>query len=633
VSEVKERSGAQQVRKVVVAPQPTLAHFCQQATSWLILVVIALTPLVWGGMKPWAIQIVHGVVWLAGLLWVARLSVVRRIELVTNPLSALVLILVSYIIVRYGLAEVESVARPEMMLAVTVGFLFFLTLNNNSHRLHVTLVVVMMTVVAVGLVLYEGWQCLGGFGFWQHPKFLAGQFSGTFLRPGDLAGFLGLIFPLIASFFFFSRWSHKAKIALLIAATLVMAGLALTHSLGGWLGALASIVVLGQLLLRRRNIRMRWVIIGGTLWLVLVVGALMVLPGQPTAAAEPPLIPLWRSAFALARQHWSLGIGPGMFPWHYISHRTVQSTPTIIRNEYLQVFTDYGLVGLALLLWLAVIYVIACVRILSARAERYSINTLSNRYAFVVGALGTCAAIAVQSAIDSPLQVPANLCLLAVIMATSLTCGVHPSGKLDDDLEQLGRRQTIPMKGIMKWALIFGLLFVLGLQATRLRKSVPAEWLLARAQSYQANLNWADAETDYLRAWKFDIRSYRIALLLGDFYSARATWTTGDHASLTEEALRWYDRAYTRNPYVAEALVKMGRLYDLLGKRDQAFERFQRALDIDPQNAAFHTQLALHYLRWQNATDAIKQFRHALQLNPADTAAEQELQILDDDEL
>src|SRR5476649_1350173 len=97
-----------------------LAHFCQQAVSWLIMVVIALTPLAWGGMKPWAVQIVHGLVWLAGLLWLARLILLRRIELAANPLSAPVLVLVSYIIIRYGLAEVESVARPEMMLAVTV---------------------------------------------------------------------------------------------------------------------------------------------------------------------------------------------------------------------------------------------------------------------------------------------------------------------------------------------------------------------------------------------------------------------------------------------------------------------------------------------------------------------------------
>ena len=376
----------------------------------------------------------------------------------------------------------------------------------------------------------------------------------------DLAGFLGLVFPMLAAFFFFSRWSYRAKVYLLVLLLVVAGGMIVTQSLGGLLGLLASVVVLGQYLLRRRNIRMRWVIVGGTVWFVLALAVMGVLQVYGTPSAESSLLPVWRAAFAMARQNFLLGTGPGMFPWLYPDYRAAQVTPDSIHNEYLRALTTYGLSGLVLVGWLLVMYVRSCVQILGARAERYSVNTASNRYAFVVGALGAAVAISVHALVGSPLESPANICLLAIIVATSLTCGVHPSGKWDDEMDDPGLRQTIPVKGFLKWALVISLLFLLGLQASRLRKSAPAEWLLVRADQYRADLDWAAAETAYRRAWAFDARSYRIPLAVGDFFLARATWDQPERVNFAQTALRWFDRAYTRNPYATEAL-KIGRAH------------------------------------------------------------------------
>ena len=143
-----------------------------------------------------------------------------------------------------------------------------------------------------------------------------------------------------------------------------------------------------------------------------------------------------------------------------------------------------------------------------------------------------------------------------------------------------------------------------------------------------SDLDWDAAETAYRRAWAFDARSYRIPLAVGDFFLARATWDQPERVNFAQTALRWFDRAYTRNPYATEALIKMGRVQDLLGRREQALERYQRALDADPRNAAFHTQLALHYLRWDKTAEARRMFQRALSLDPNDETAAVELQRL-----
>ena len=580
MSEVKDRSATPHVRRVVVKPQPLLARLCQNAVTWITLAIAGGAALLWGGTPPWASQFIHVSVWLAGFLWVLRLVLLRRSELVVNSLSAPGVLLVSYAIVRYGLAEVEPVARPEMMLAVTAGLLFFLSVNNTAHRSHVSLLVSVTGTVAAGLSLLAVWQALvshskadSGLGNFilqqgddgvtvtlQKSHFVWGQAAAVLSRPGQLAGFLGLVFPMLAAFFFFSRWSYRAKVYLLVLLLVVAGGMIVTQSLGGLLGLLASVVVLGQYLLRRRNIRMRWVIVGGTVWFVLALAVMGVLQVYGTPSAESSLLPVWRAAFAMARQNFLLGTGPGMFPWLYPDYRAAQVTPDSIHNEYLRALTTYGLSGLVLVGWLLVMYVRSCVQILGARAERYSVNTASNRYAFVVGALGAAVAISVHALVGSPLESPANICLLAIIVATSLTCGVHPSGKWDDEMDDPGLRQTIPVKGFLKWALVISLLFLLGLQASRLRKSAPAEWLLVRADQYRADLDWAAAETAYRRAWAFDARSYRIPLAVGDFFLARATWDQPERVNFAQTALRWFDRAYTRNPYATEAL-KIGRAH------------------------------------------------------------------------
>jgi Flp pilus assembly protein TadD len=94
------------------------------------------------------------------------------------------------------------------------------------------------------------------------------------------------------------------------------------------------------------------------------------------------------------------------------------------------------------------------------------------------------------------------------------------------------------------------------------------------------------------------------------------------------EALTWYDRALTANPHDADVLVTMGRAYDVLGKRELASERYQRAIEADPQNATYHAQLALHYQRWGEMDDAVASFARAYELGGDDPLPEIELRQL-----
>ena len=95
-----------------------------------------------------------------------------------------------------------------------------------------------------------------------------------------------------------------------------------------------------------------------------------------------------------------------------------------------------------------------------------------------------------------------------------------------------------------------------------------------------------------------------------------------------DEALTWYERAFTANPYAMDVQIKIARVYDALGKREFAEERYCRAVQADPENASYLAQLGLHGLRWGETEDAVASFARAYELGGDDPLPEIELRRL-----
>jgi hypothetical protein len=518
------------------------------------------------------------------------------------------------------------------MLALSAALLFLVVLNNVQRRWQIGWVVVAWVAVGSGLAAWGIWQWASGDPMvWGAPAAatFAGRALGTFLRPSHYAAFLVLTFAIGGAFCFFSRWRYRPKVLLAVCCLLMAAGVLLTFAVAGWAGWLVAAFTLGAYAFRRRGFKFRWLAIGATLWMGLVIGALIVLQARRLAEAEPPWLPIWQAAGKIGRDNLVVGAGPGMFHWLYPAERTFQGEVTYVGNEYLNLLADYGVAGVLMALWFVVAFVYSALKIVDARARRYSQDTLSNRYALVVAGLAAFGATAVHSAFDFNLHVPAILFGLTVLTALAMTCGVHPSGHIHDDDAVAGRVQTVAVKGIARWLLVAALLVVLALHGSRLMKSGPAEWLLWRGQLAQTRLDWDGAQQRFERAWRFDPQSYRVAEALGDLYMARATWTPAQAPALFTEATRWYERAYTRNPYANDVLAKMSRALDATGNRQEAAERLERAVRADPHNASFQAQLGLHYERWGDTEKALECYRRSYELGGDTRLAAEALRSLE----
>ena len=627
-------------------PEPLVARVCQKAIFGIVVLILIFSPLAFGAVRPWAQDPVMLCVAAAGVLWIIRLLAAREAHVVFSSLGAPVLVLATYGIIRYTLAEVEPVARPDMLLIVTATLLFFLVLNNVRHRWQVTTLVWLETVLGIVLAFWGLCQAiLGERWVWWFPQYNSylGCASGTFIRPGDFVVYLHLAFPLAAASFLFSRRHFNEKAAGVFACLLMAAAMMLSFAYIYWVGWFASVLVLAIYLIRRSDKKIRWLLIGSSVLVVVVAvsmitaytlrrstasttnedsksldqGVLQALPDQISAPAkppEPPLSPPWKTALAMGQRNLWIGNGPRMFEWLYPFYRTTQQRPLVAKNEYLTFFAEYGLMGCLLLFWVVFAFARAAVQILNVRAARYSAATLSNRYAFAVAGLSAFAAVLVDGALGCGVRVGANLFTVITIMATVLTCGVHLRSDDDDAISHPGRYMTVRLAGPSRLVIVGGVAMLLLLLGSRLRTSYPSYLLMRIAERERAELHWAPAEKHYLQAWRFDHRSFEVARGLGDFYAARTTWSGRQREAFSGQALSWYERAYTLNPYAYDVLVKEGRLYDVLGKREQALDCYQRALQADPNNSSYHAQIALHYQRWGDEKQALTSFHRAYQL-------------------
>jgi O-antigen ligase len=593
-----------------------LGEGCERGILGLVLALLAFGPLATGAVRTVEFLVLQALTMGVVLLWMVRLWLVRGTRLLWPPIAWAVLGFVVLAVVRYQQAPIEYVARKEMIRVLVYALLFFVILNNLNRQEPTQLIAYGLALLGMAMSVYAIYQFATNSPHVWHflkPANYAHRGTGTYINPNHLAGFLEVVLPLALAYTLAGRMSPLVRILLGYSCLVMAAGLTVTLSRAGWLSAAVGVALVLTVLVRQRQYRLPAIL---ALVLLCLLGTTFFTRSFITqkrwdrvhrVGADDDAggrLLLWQPAVQMWRDHFWWGVGPGHFDQRFPAYRPlwVQARPAYAHNDYLNTLADWGVAGAALVAGAWVLLAWGVVR--TWRFVRREDNSLrakhSQRFAFVCGAAGGLAALLVHSFFDFNMQIPANAILVVTLMALL-------SGHLRFATERYWVGSGVGVRVFVTLACLGGVAY-LGQQGWR------------RAQEHRF-LARADREKQYTpacfaalqRAAELEPMNFETAYTLGEGLR-RVGWDglAGSEEQI-REAIAWFQRAATLNPFDPYNPMRIGMCLDWQKKHAEALRHFERALALDPRNYYVIDHLGWHYVQVEDYETAKKWFRRSME--------------------
>jgi O-antigen ligase len=601
-----------------------LDRWCERGILALVLAILVFGPLALGAVRAPHFLVIQGLTVGVLALWTARFWFSDRPKLLWTPVCWAVAAFTLYAIARYCAADVEYIARMELIRVLIYAVIFFAILNNLHRQESMQIIALTLVFLAMGIAVYACYQFLTGSNrVWGILNTYPRRASGTYYSPNHLGGFLEMLLPLALACTLTARFKAVTKVFLGYATLVILAGLVVTVSRGAWLStALSLLILFGALLFQRRyrlaSLLVLTVLIAGGFWaapkaLVFQSRLNNALPeaGSNNENSRPSI---WRAAARMWRDHPWWGVGPAHFDVRFRGYRPpeVDTNPQWAHNDYLNALADWGLVGAGLIAAAWILLAAGVARSWSSiRLSQADLGgrSGSNRFAFILGASAGLLAILCHSFLDFNFQIPANAILAVALMAL-----------LSSHLRFATDRcwVLIPVWGRVLASLLLGAgAAYLGVQGWR--GATEHYWLAraARAPQYSPetieNLkrafasNPGNGQTAYAIGEAYQIRSREGGELYPDFGGA-------DYRQLAQLGMDWLARSQRLNPWHAYSYMRSGMCLDWLNRHDDADACFNRAEELDPNGYYTLNQVGLHYIERENYAAARVCFERSLNL-------------------
>ncbi len=568
---------------------------------------------------------------LLALLWAAKLAFAEAVSWKRSAMHWLVAAFALYSLVRYFGSPLEYESRLELFQVAICTFIYFVSCANFYHPRDRTILLYALLLLAVAESLFAAWQFVLKpttlFGF-ERPEMYVRRASGTFFCPNHLAGFLEIVLCLIVARLAMrtSRSNIQnlviEKVFLAFGGVIIIIGLLSTMSRGGWLSVLVGLSLL--------------VFFGGWKWAsfwprILVAGAGLgliallavnvealnvrvlhtysLVRGEADGAANfqvstlGPRVKIWKSTIQMIRDHPVLGTGAGTWQWIYPKYRPekVPSNPEYVHNDFLNLASDYGILGFIL--------VGAGVLFFYRHAYRLSkSDNSSEERAFAVGSLMAVTALMAHSIFDFNLHIFSTAVLFMVLVGCTMAIDLRPGA---------GTRDLLSPK--VRYALAIVLCLFVAAGVWFVGRPAMAYHYMGRGDAASSSLQYDAALGYYQKALRLESRSPYTYAAIGDVYLAQAQWrrpTTQQQQrqELARKALEWYEKSLAHNPYFIEVMLRVARAWDMLENKPEVLKVCDQMTRLDPLNPVPFTFLGSFYLHQQDYDKAEKAALRAQEL-------------------
>jgi O-antigen ligase len=598
----------------------TLDRWCERGILSLVLSILVFGPLAMGAVDAPEFFVIQGLTAAVMLVWALRLWIGPKPRLLWPPLGWAVLAFAALAIGRYLTADIEYVARQEMIQVLMYAFLFFAIVNNLYRQESMHIVSFTLIFLAMGISCFAVYQFLTHSNrVWDYvsPYIYTGRASGTYISPNNLAGFLGMLLPLATAYILVGRMKPLVRILLGYAALVMVAGMAVTFSRGGWVAVTAAVLVLLGTLIFHRNHRLPALLLlvilagGGTVFVTKYLSKTLSYihrVGAPGSSEQLNLsvrFDIWTAAEQMWRDHFWWGVGPAHYNYRFREYRpeSVQASPDRAHNDYLNLLADWGAAGGIIVLSGMVTFGAGLRK--TWKYVRPSENDfgrgMSSRFAFFLGASAGLFALAVHSVVDFNLHIPAN-----AILGVTLLALLSSNLRLATERHWLDARQ--PVKMLATLALVAGVAY---LSRQGWQRGREAAWL-AQAEPLP------NFSPERAAAWKkaFDVEpmNFETAYNIGEAYRVQSFDGGQNYEDLAKTAMQWYARGMKLDPHDGYNYLRYGMCLDWLEKHDEAGPYFNRAAALDPNGYYTAANVGWHYIQAGNYAAARPWLERSLRL-------------------
>jgi len=328
---------------------------------------------------------------------------------------------------------------------------------------------------------------------------------------------------------------------------------------------------------------------------------------QATASTGDSLsvrIRLWRNTLRMGAEHFIRGVGVGNFRVVYPRYTRSAVVDGVFsergqwgraHNDYLQTFSELGMVGLFFLGWLLFALIKACVALLGEKPAGELRHLVR---AVMIALLG----LSVSAFFSFPFQMVTPTFIFAIYLGV---LGGHYSRELLQNENSVASPKVSIV--LPSWAATAGagvtfllLLILIPVQYNRLK----ADWYYQRTKIASDRKVWAAVISQAREGYRYN--PYRKDFL---FELGRAYFETGDEDAAieaTEEHLESYPYYVNGHHNAAVAYVRKGDL-------DRAYQHFDQVLEILPGHGKAHFVLAQLHERKNELDKALEHYRLAVE--------------------
>jgi O-antigen ligase len=602
-----------------------LDNICEKAILALVLGILVFGPLAFGTVETWSFLIVESATGLVLLLWAARLWLAQRLQFLWPPICWAVLAFAAYAVGRYLTADIEYVARQELLRVLTYAVLFLAIINNLHRKEPVQIISFTLVFLAMAISFYALYQFIANSQrVWHVLNGYAHRGSGTYINPNHLAGFLEMILPVGVAYALAGRVKPVTRILLGYASLAIVAGIAVTLSRGGWISTAGSLLILFGILMTQKAYR----IPAGSFLVLIIAGCAVLIPkshlfekrAQEVYAHgkldDDARFALWEPAVKLWQENLWWGVGPGHFDFRFrpVRPESVQLQPEHVHNDFLNTVVDWGIAGAAVIGAGLMLLAFGVTRTWGhVRREHNDLgaNKHSNKFAFMAGATCGLIAISFHSVVDFNMHIPANA-ILATTWAALL------SSQLRFATDRWWHNSRLWSRALASIILASGMIY-LAQQTWRSRSELV--WLKRAAKAPRNSPEQARLLNEAFRAEPMNFETaYRAAEAwrhLSQFGAEEYPELEGaNYVKLAERAMDWYQRAMKLNRWHGYSCLGYGWCLDWLERKTESLPYFQRAEELDPNGYFTLANVGIHYVEIGDLPAAKLWFERSLRLKP-----------------